>query len=622
MLGRGFGSGIARLPAVAALLAGAALIAGAKARAQSMGAAGEETAMAVPRLAASGEAELALPQPLGAGTAARLRRIFAFQAVGDIAGAQRASTWFDDASPLGVAMLGHVLADRYLRPETRPDPAALRDWLARWPELPDAPVLHRLLVIRLPAGEAVPPAPPGFAAIPEAAPAPALPPDANEPAGPPLTRNAALDQDVREAARRGAAAVERLLGRARGLSPDYLAQLRAEAAQTLFTLNRDAEALALAAGGLHGCGGGSHAPCTRTALTGLVGGLAAWRRDEPALAEAMFEAGWRAERTTPAWRAASAFWAARARLQQGDRAGYRAWMLRAAEQPHSFYGMIARRRLGLPLLPRLGPGERELLGEADIAAVAATGPGLRAFALLQVGRPERAAAELRLLWPAAQRSRDLARAVMLVADAAALPDVAAAYADRLAAADGRPREALRFALPRLRPSGGFRMDPAMLYAIVRAESNFDPDCVSSAGAQGLLQIMPETAADLLGRRAGGEALLHDPGFNLDLGQRYIAYLAEQEPVHGDLLRLLASYNAGPGGLGRWAGQIRDDDDPLLFLEAIPNDETRAYVPQVLAYTWIYAARLHLPAPSLDELAAGQWPRYHAPTAPLSLARLQ
>ncbi len=64
---------------------------------------------------------------------------------------------------------------------------------------------------------------------------------------------------------------------------------------------------------------------------------------------------------------------------------------------------------------------------------------------------------------------------------------------------------------------------------------------------------------------------------------------------GDLLRLLASYNAGPGNFARWVSQIRDNDDPLLFIEAIPIDETRAHVPRVLTYTWIYAARLHLPA---------------------------
>jgi hypothetical protein len=54
------------------------------------------------------------------------------------------------------------------------------------------------------------------------------------------------------------------------------------------------------------------------------------------------------------------------------------------------------------------------------------------------------------------------------------------------------------------------------------------------------------------------------------------------------------------------------NDPLLFLETIPIHETRAYVQRVLAFSWIYASRLGRPAPSLDALAAGRWPRYHGP----------
>jgi hypothetical protein len=57
--------------------------------------------------------------------------------------------------------------------------------------------------------------------------------------------------------------------------------------------------------------------------------------------------------------------------------------------------------------------------------------------------------------------------------------------------------------------------------------------------------------------------------------------------------------------------VVDQGDPLLFIEAIPVDETRMFVPRVLTYTWIYAARMRLPTPSLDELAAGVAPRYYA-----------
>jgi soluble lytic murein transglycosylase-like protein len=156
------------------------------------------------------------------------------------------------------------------------------------------------------------------------------------------------------------------------------------------------------------------------------------------------------------------------------------------------------------------------------------------------------------------------------------------------------------------------MDPALLYALARQESNFDPAAISRAGARGLLQIMPATASYVTGDaslRGAGARRLHDPGFSLEVGQRYIHYLARHEQVGGDLIRLLAAYNNGPGNLARWQPSIRHRGDPLLFIESIPVGETRAFVQRVLTYSWIYAARLGTPAPSLDQLAAGQFPRF-------------
>jgi soluble lytic murein transglycosylase-like protein len=328
----------------------------------------------------------------------------------------------------------------------------------------------------------------------------------------------------------------------------------------------------------------------------------------------MFEHAWGAEIATSAQRAGAAFWAARAHLRLGDSHAYLDWLARAAEERRTFYGLIASRALGLAAAAE--EHGRETLAEADIAAIAAHPSGHRAFALLQIGQTERAEAELRLMWPAAMDSPALARALMLVAEQAGLPNLAAHMADIAQAADGRPRERTRFAIPRLRPAGGFTADPALVYAIARTESNFDPDVVSPAGARGLMQLMPATARYLLGDADPAEVRrrLDNPAANLELGQRYLNYLSATDIVAGDKIRLLASYNSGPTAFSRWSAAIRDGGDPLLFIEAIPIDHTRAYVPRVLAYTWLYAERLRLPAPSLDELAAGLWPRYGAPDA--------
>ena len=86
-------------------------------------------------------------------------------------------------------------------------------------------------------------------------------------------------------------------------------------------------------------------------------------------------------------------------------------------------------------------------------------------------------------------------------------------------------------------------------------------------------------------------------------------MANYDVVQWDLIRLLASYNSGPASLGRWSAELKHQGDPLLFIESVPNDETRAYIPRVLTYAWLYAAQLRLASPSLDELAAGTWPRF-------------
>ncbi len=107
------------------------------------------------------------------------------------------------------------------------------------------------------------------------------------------------------------------------------------------------------------------------------------------------------------------------------------------------------------------------------------------------------------------------------------------------------------------------LNPALLAAVVRAESAFDPRAVSHKGAQGLMQLMPATA-----RRFGlngGEAF--EPAKNLDAGARYLSWLADH--FDGDLPRVLAAYNAGEGTVARYRG-------------VPPYRETRGYLRRIYA----------------------------------------
>ncbi|MBN9562168.1 MAG: lytic transglycosylase domain-containing protein [Alphaproteobacteria bacterium] len=597
---RGIGSAISRLPLARAFIAGAAILAGAfapAAQAQDTPNSGDEAAMAIPRAPSIHGGPVSLPEPLAPSEAARIRRIFTLQAHGRMAEAAR-----ETGLLTSTILLGHIQADRYLGRFHRSTADELTAWLARYSDEPDAPAIHDLLCRRVPKGTPIPPLP-ETASLPPAVQQTTVPED-DDPRARAISRNPLLDRTVAERAQQGnASSALRLIARTKGMKPAYAALLRAEVAQILFTRNEDAKALEVASNAVR------HTPADdQVALAGYIAGLAAWRLDRAELALTYFEGAARAPYAPAAIRAAGAFWAARAHLHTGHPSGFAPWMRRAAEEPRTLYGLIARRMLGV------GGGftwSRQTLSGADLEAVAGTPQGLRAFALLQVGQPDRAEAELRMLWPTAKDDPSLRNAVLLVAREAGFTDLTAQIATLVQAADGKPRDFDRFPVPKLRPRNGFQVDPALVYGLTRVESNFDPGAVSPVGARGLMQIMPVTAGYIAGdpSLASSSARLHDPGLNLELGQRYVSYLARQDHIDGDLIRVLASYNAGPGSFARWGDDIRDGGDPLMFIEAIPLAETRAFVQHALTYTWIYAARLHLPSPSLDAMAAGAFPRF-------------
>nr|WP_314071422.1 lytic transglycosylase domain-containing protein [uncultured Roseococcus sp.] len=489
-------------------------------------------------------------------------------------------------------LMGHLLADRYLRGE--PSVAELQAWLADFSDLPDAPLIHETLVGRLPRGAAAPP-PPSQPEVPSD-----LGPEDRVPAAPRITRNTALERSINQRLNDGNLdAALALIQARRDLTPAYLGQLKADMSATLFRLGRDADALRVAQEALR------HAPQNPDAA--YQAGLAAWGTEQFDVAQAAFERAARNSKAPATQRAAAAFWTARSAVRARRPNLYVPWMLQAAQEPRTFYGMIARRSLGLP------PGlvwELDIANEAHAQQVAETAGGWRALALLQIGQKNRAEAELRLLNQRTRNNTPVVQGILSVAQQAGLNSLSTQIASQAQGDDGRVRDVARFPLPTLLPNGGFRIDPSLLYALALQESRFDPSAVSRAGARGILQIMPATASYLANDpslRGEGVTRLHDPGFSLELGQRYIHYLVRHEAVQGDLVRVLAAYNAGPGNLTRWLPATRHRSDPLLFIESIPINETRGFVSRVLTFSWIYANRLGLPTPTLDQIAGGNFP---------------
>jgi soluble lytic murein transglycosylase len=125
---------------------------------------------------------------------------------------------------------------------------------------------------------------------------------------------------------------------------------------------------------------------------------------------------------------------------------------------------------------------------------------------------------------------------------------------------------------------------SLLLGVAKQESRFQSGVRSVVGAAGLLQLMPETAAELAGRPLS-DAELDEPARNALLGGRYLGQLLQR--WDGDPLLAVASYNAGPNAVARWLPNGRATI-PELWVEAIPYPETRHYVKTVLGNTWSFA----------------------------------
>jgi soluble lytic murein transglycosylase len=158
-------------------------------------------------------------------------------------------------------------------------------------------------------------------------------------------------------------------------------------------------------------------------------------------------------------------------------------------------------------------------------------------------------------------------------------------------------------VPIIRDYAVQRVDPYLVSAIIREESQYDPRAVSRVGAIGLMQVMPTTAQQVA-RRLGvpdpGRDQLFDYATNLRVGTTYIAELLEQ--FHGNTAAAIASYNAGPQIVSEWMTKF-GQADLAEFVELIPYQETRQYVKRVLRSYREYqrVAPLHCDPTFLDKV---------------------
>lgn len=311
-------------------------------------------------------------------------------------------------------------------------------------------------------------------------------------------------------------------------------------------------------------------------------------------------------------RAGAAYWASRAAAQTSRQDRVQPLLQQAARWPATFYGQIALHQLGQELVinntgPRsyyavnrsAGGGETapQVDGRALNAFVHQDETARRTLALYEVGRRSDAAEAAR---EGLRRSRDLQARQMW----AGLYNLVAP--GRAAERAASSVDAADYPMPPLFPEGGYTVDQALVYALIRKESAFDPGVRSGAGAYGLMQVMPSTAAYMTGDQSYTRQpqRLLDPSHNMKLGQDYLNRLMSIESFGGDILKTVASYNAGPGPMIAAMRKLGTDADPLLLIETIDVPQARDYVEKVVAAYWIYKRLMGGPLNTLDAVVSG------------------
>ncbi|MCC7046264.1 MAG: transglycosylase SLT domain-containing protein [Alphaproteobacteria bacterium] len=508
------------------------------------------------------EHDATLPKLLSDSDAATYRTIFRLQDHGNWIEADRNITRLKDRR-----LLGHVLAQRYLAPNYRSRFDELSAWLDRYADHPQAGRLFGLAMQRMPMGAKPPQAPIG---------APAG-------SGPADTALAPAEDDNTEFADQPAPGLDlvELADSDLGGDEDVAQSTPAPAAK----------------------------PASSGAGRAWAGGLAAWRSQRFTEAAKLFEQVGGAASVNPWVKAAGYYWAARAYHAGKQPQRHTEMLQQAAQHPRTFYGILARHVLGWDY----GLNFQTLkLAAGDIDALAQQPRIQRAIALSQVWQFDRADHELRVA--AANGGAGPSLTLVALAERIGTPASSLDLAQRLMREEG---VAVDTALYPVMPwSAGAAsengIDAALVHALVRQESGFRPRAKSHAGARGLMQLMPATGkymARETNTPLNSHERLFDPPTNLMLGQAYVGHLLRDEAIGSNLFKMTAAYNGGPGNLRKWERRSDHRDDPLLFIESIPSRETRVFIERVLANMWIYRIRFNQSIPSLDALAAGEWPGY-------------
>ena len=303
------------------------------------------------------------------------------------------------------------------------------------------------------------------------------------------------------------------------------------------------------------------------------------------------------QRELSAWR----YWNAYAQHQLGETALASRLMREIANEFDDYYGLLAGRQAGIRRQAgKASPSTdavRRMAGNADIKL---------AISLGLDNRTGTARAIWKFMFPQLNDDEILAVAKIATEQGWLLGGINAA--DKVA--PEHSSFSLRFPTPHkdiiARYTKQFDLDPAFVYALIRRESRFNPGAISSAGARGIMQVMPSTAKSVSRKHKFTRyrlPRLTRLDTNIIIGTRYLADLQKQ--IGTDPVLIAAAYNAGPGRIRKWLASSKGLDK-TVFIETIPFTETRLYVKAVLAAQAHYGLVFGQPASAWHQVLTGRY----------------
>ena len=501
-------------------------------------------------------------------------------------------------------LLGNVYAERFLHPTGwRSSYNDLKNWLDKYNDHPDATRITRIALKRKPNNLKSPKKPtPGFlngyGTYKANVLKPRFPIDNHK------YKTFAYSTSIkfrRAINKRNTTYAENLLNSKRvkkNLTQKELSQLRAELSHALFIFEKDYKSIRQARLSLSL----SEKP---NSLALWAGGLSSWRIKDIKLSKYFFNK--LSDIKGPEGiTAGGGYWSARISYLLGNAKEANYFLKKAATKERTFYGSLAMASLGYKYKPNFDLPKYD---QNLIKKIVKYRGGLRALALIEVSEFYKAAREFRKIIPKFD-VKDYPQLLSFTSKNN-MPGLTFRLAAILRNDHNKILLGGLYPVPTWNIDTSDLKDKALLYAIARQESGFNPRARSSSKAMGVLQIIPSTAAFVMKNkeyrlRRSKNHLLYNPHHNISIGSKYIKFLFSLPIVNNDLMWMLASYNAGPGNFQKWTKDRNyKNKDTLLMLESLPARETRNYIKLVLTNLWVYKTRFNQDNTVLLSLASGK-----------------